>query len=523
MIQVMQSKTIPELLDRVAASFPERKAIVNGSKTIYYPELKSESESFAKGLLAAGIRMGDTIGIWCPNRWEWIVACLGSQLIGAVVVPLNTRMRSAEITGILERAKVRLLVSIGNFLGHYYPDMVRAICSDNIKLVVVDGRDGDESWADFIQRGQAIDDRELADASSLVVKDSVLDLLFTSGTSGQPKGVLTSHEQNLKTFGVWADRAHLEEGDRYLIISPFFHSFGYKAGWMAAFLKGATVYPHQVFDATEILSRIDAEKITVLPGPPTLFTEILGHPDRQRYDLSSLRVSVTGSASVAPALVRAMREELAIDTVLTAYGLTEASGVVSMCEKDDAADLVAHSCGKAIPGCEIEIWNSADERLSTGETGEIMVRGFNVMLGYFDDKEATRATLTDEGWLHTGDVGYLDENGYLYITDRLKEMFIVGGFNCYPAEVERLMLDNDCIREVAVVGVPDERLGEVGKAYVVLKEHGQLDQDTLVAWCRNSMANFKVPRYVEFVESLPRNASGKVVRAELKAAAVGTE
>lgn len=516
MNSVVESKTIPELLDNLESFYGSTKAIIDGSECITYKELKARCEKFAKALLYKGISEGDTVGILCPNRWEWIVACLGSQLIGAVVVPLNTRMRGIELDTVITRAKIRLVVTIGEFLGIYYPDLLSECVHKGVELVVVGiGRD-EQSWVDFLDQGSTVTRAELNETKAKVSGDSVLDLLFTSGTSGEPKGVLTSHQQNIKAFAVWADRASLIAGDKYLIVSPFFHSFGYKAGWLAAFLKGAIVLPHQVFDSAEILKRLDAEAITVMPGPPTLFTEILRHPKRSQYDISKLRVAVTGSASVAPSLVRAMREEMGIEVVLTAYGLSESCGVVTMCHATDAPEVIASSCGQVIPGCEIFIRKLDDSVAAPNEQGEVMIRGFNVMLGYFDDPEATKEAIRADGWMHTGDIGYLDENDYLYLTDRLKEMFIVGGFNCYPAEIERLILEHQDILEAAVIGVEDERLGEVGKAFLVLKNGSMLTDVELAKWCKTNIANFKIPRYFEFVRSLPKNASGKVLRKELR-------
>ncbi|WP_298450658.1 AMP-binding protein [uncultured Marinobacter sp.] len=516
MSSAVESKTIPQLLDRLVAEFGDREAISDDGKSITYRELRTESEGFAKALLAKGVVYGDAVGIWCPNRWEWIVSCVGAQLIGAVVVPLNTRLRAAEIGKVVSRSRIKLLVVVGEFLGQYYPDLLPDTTRSEIETVVVGPCRDDQSWSEFLEAGRGTSQQTLEHAKANVSPDSVLDLLYTSGTSGEPKGVLTSQQQNIQTFAVWADRANLVPGDRYLIISPFFHSFGYKAGWLAAFLKGAVVIPHQVFDATEILERLHTEAITVMPGPPTLFTEILGHPNLKDYDISQLRVAVTGSASVAPALVRAMRQELGIDVVLTAYGLSEASGLVTMCHAWDSPELIASSCGQVIPGCEVYIRKLDGSVASPGEQGEVMVRGFNVMLGYSGDTQATEESITDEGWLHTGDIGHMDSLGYLYLTDRLKEMFIVGGFNCYPAEIERLMLEHEGILEVAVIGVPDERLGEVGKAFIVLRAGQELAEDSLKSWCRENIANFKVPRYFEFVRSLPKSASGKVIRNELK-------
>ena len=261
----------------------------------------------------------------------------------------------------------------------------------------------------------------------------------------------------------------LTRGDRYLAVNPFFHSFGYKAGWLACLLQGATLYPLAVFDPGRVLDHIERDRISVLPGPPTLYQGLLAHESLPRRDLSSLRLAVTGAASVPPVLITRMRTELKFRSVLTAYGLTESTGVVTVCPHDADDETVATRCGVAIPGVELRCVDADCHDVPRGTPGEVLVRGYNVMRGYFEDPQATAQAIDADGWLHTGDVGVLDERGYLRITDRMKDVYIVGGFNCYPAEIERLLSEHPAIAQVAVVGVPDERLGEVGKAYVVLR------------------------------------------------------
>ena len=346
--------------------------------------------------------------------------------------------------------------------------------------------------------------------------DDLSDILFTSGTTGKPKGVMTTHGQNLRVFRVWSDVVGLCADDRYLIVNPFFHGFGYKAGWLAAIMCGATILPQPVFDVPAVLERIGRDRVSVLPGPPTLYQMILAHPDRSRYDLSSLRLAVTGAAAIPVELIHRMRRELTFKTIITGYGLTESTGVVTMCRYDDDPETIATTSGRAIPDIEVRCVNRAGTEVARGEPGEVVVRGYNVMRGYFDDAEATAAAIDADGWLHTGDIGVMNERGYLRITDRIKDMFITGGFNCYPAEIENLMHGNEAIAQVAVIGVPDERLGEVGMAYVVPRPGAAPTPESIIAWCRTHMANYKVPRYVEVVTSLPTNASGKVTKFVLR-------
>lgn len=279
---------------------------------------------------------------------------------------------------------------------------------------------------------------------------------------------------------------------------------------LACLTRGATMIPQPVFNVDTALANIAAERISVLPGPPTLHQQLLDHPARHAHDLSTLRLVVTGAAVVPPRLVERLRGELGVGTVLTAYGLSEATGIVTMCRRGDDPALIAATSGRAIPGTEVKV------AAPPGTPGEVLVRGFNVMRGYHDDPEATAEAITADGWLHTGDVGVLDEAGNLRITDRLKDMFIVGGFNAYPAEIEQLLLTHPDVTDTAVIGVPDPRLGEVAKAYVVRRPGSHLTADDLIAWSRREMANYKVPRSVEFVRSLPRNAGGKVLKGELR-------
>lgn len=486
-----------------------------------YRELDALRLQAARALIAHGVQAGDRVAIWAPNGVEWIVAGLAIHSVGAVLVPINTRMRGEEAADVLARSGACLLFCIGEFLKARYPEMLAPHRPATLRHLVVLGatRDGDLGWNTFLAGAERVPVAAVEARVAELRGSDRMDVLYTSGTTGRPKGVVSSHAQNLRVVAAWSTPVGLNADDRYLIVNPFFHSFGYKVGWLAGLLAGCTVLPHAVFDAAAVMRRIEADRVSVLPGPPTLFISLLEDPARASTDLRSLRATITGAATVAPSLIERIRAELGFKVVLTGYGLTETCGVVTLCSPGDDAETIARTCGHAIEGIELACVDESGKPVAAGESGEVVVRGYNVMQGYLDDDQATRETIDAQGWLHTGDVGVLDERGYLRITDRLKDMYIAGGFNCYPAEIERIMAAHPDIAQVAVVGVPDERLGEVGRAYIVPRAGHTLDDRGLVAWCRERMANYKVPREFEFVAALPTNPSGKVLKYQLRAMA----
>ncbi|SLC88568.1 fatty-acid-CoA ligase FadD [Mycobacteroides abscessus subsp. massiliense] len=321
------------------------------------------------------------------------------------------------------------------------------------------------------------------------------------------------HRQPLAASLAWATYGEFTENDRYLCVNPFFHNFGYKAGILACLQTGAALMPQLTFDPEKAMAAVQEHKITVLPGAPTIFQMLLDHPARKNYDLTSLRYSVTGAAVVPVVLIERMQSELDFDLVLTAYGLTETQGFATICRSDDDAVTVATTCGRPMLGYELRI----DGAEKPGDEGEVLLRSANVMKGYLDDPKATAEAIDDDGWLHTGDIGKLDARGNLTITDRLKDMYICGGFNVYPAEIEQVLMRLDGVADVAVIGVPDARLGEVGKAYIVLKPGATLNADSVIEYSAKHVANFKKPRFVDFLDELPRNLGGKVVKPALRA------
>lgn len=481
-------RTIPEALIGAARRFGDREAVADpDGPRLTYAQLHQNVRRVAGALRAKGFEPGDRLALWAPNTCQWIVIALATHYAGGTLVPVNTRFTGPEAQDIIVRSGAKALVVAGEFLG---VDRLATLRTVPPIVAKIPGE-----WEPLTAAAEV----EPADVSP----DDISDILFTSGTTGRSKGAMSAHRQALAVARAWAGCGGLSESDRYLVINPFFHSFGYKAGILACLVTGATLVPQQVFDVPEAMRLVEAEQITVLPGPPTIYQSMLDSAVRR--DLSSLRLAVTGAATVPSVLIERMRDQLGFTTVLTAYGLTEAV-VATMCRPGDSIETIAHSSGRATAGFEVKL----------GEHDEILLRGPNVMLGYLDDPESTAAAIDADGWLHTGDVGRLDAEGNLSITDRLKDMYICGGFNVYPAEVEQVLARLDGVAESVVIGVADTRLGEVGKAFIVPRPGHTLSVETVLAHCKQRLANYKVPKQVEFRADLPRNATGKPLKRVLR-------
>ena len=513
-------ESIPAMAASTAEQFGDRTAVVDGDTRLSYADLFDQARTFGAALVASGVAPGDRVAIWAFNCAEWIVAALGLFQAGAVLVPINTRFKGAEAADILARSGARALVTVTDFLGTDYLALLEDAATelpDLDLLVVAQGPvpERAESWAAFLGRATAGALDALDRRGASVVAEDPSDILFTSGTTGVPKGVVQTHGRTLRVATDWVAMTGLTAGDRYLMVNPYFHMFGLKAGILASVAAGATMFPEAVFDVDRALARVADERITVLPGAPALYQSILDHPDRSRYDLSSLRVAVTGAADIPVELIERIDQELPFSTIITGYGLTE-GGTASATAPDDDVETIATTVGRPRPGFELRIADSQGRQVAPGEPGEILLRGGSIMSHYLDDPEATAAALSPDGWLRTGDLGVVDGSGCLRIVGRAKDMFIVGGFNAYPAEIENALLRHPDIRQAAVIGVPDHRLGEVGMAFVVLRPGAATTGADIVAWSRDQMANYKVPRQVELVDELPLNATGKVMKETLR-------
>ena len=477
----MTWRTIPEMVLSAADRFGDAEAIVDGPVRLSFTDTADRVRTAAGAFAELGVRKGDRVALWAPNSAEWIVAAFGLMTAGGVLVPVNTRFKAEEAADVVARSGARAVLVQQGFLGQDYTLDVPTI----------------DLTSDFLTSATPFD----KPPQDWLSGDDVSDVIYTSGTTGRPKGAMLCHSQTLRMYDEWATLADLREGDRYLMINPYFHTFGLKAGLVASFLRGATMLPVPVFDIDTVVDLIERERITMLPGPPTLYHSLLTVRDKTR--LASLRAAVTGAADIPVELVRRIRDELPFQSLMTGYGLTEA-GNVTLSRPGDTAEDVATTAGVPCEGVEVRI---ADD-------GEALVRGYSVMRGYLDDPAATAEAIDADGWLHTGDLGEVTAAGRLRIVGRKKDMFIVGGFNAYPAEIEGFLLQHPDVAQAAVIGVPDDRMGQVGKAFVVLRTESTADD--LIAWCRDRMAGYKVPRSVEFLDELPTNATGKVVKDRLR-------
>jgi len=468
-------QTIPEMVLSVADRFGDAEAVVDGALRLTFSQVAERIRCAAGAFADLGIDKGERVAVWAPNSAEWIIAAFGLLTAGGVLVPVNTRFKTEEAGDVIARSGAKAVLVQKGFLGQDF--------TAPAGIPVIDLK------SEFLSSGSPFE--------RAVSGTDTSDIIFTSGTTGRPKGAMLNHQQTLRMYEEWATLADLREGDRYLQINPYFHTFGLKAGLIASFLRGATMLPVAVFDVDTVVDLIERERVTMLPGPPTLYHSLLTVVDKSR--LSSLRAGVTGAADIPVELVRRIHDELPFQTLMTGYGLTEA-GNVTLSLPGDSFEDVATTAGVPCAGVEVRI---ADD-------SEVLVRGYGVMQGYLDDPAATEQAIDGDGWLHTGDLGNLDGSGRLRIVGRKKDMFIVGGFNAYPAEIEGFLLNHPAVAQAAVIGVTDERLGQVGKAFVV--RNSGLEARELIDWCREHMAGFKVPRSVEFLDALPLNATGKVVK-----------
>jgi fatty-acyl-CoA synthase len=513
---------------------------VEGERSVTYAGLREASERFAAALVRAGVEPGDRVAHWMGNRIEWAVVKFGTELAGALHVPLNTRYRTEDAGYVLRQSRANALVfgarlleidfvevvgrllpelsssEPGRLRAEAYPDLRTVVCLD-------EAMPGTFEFASFLDGGSdPASLRALPARRRELSTGDVVNVLYTSGTTGSPKGALITHGNVLANVEAGPPHINRTAADRWLLALPLFHTFGCMMGLVYPMSVGGSTVLLDRFEAGQTMIAIERHGCTVLEGVPTMFSDILEHPDRQARDLSTWRKLYVGGAHSSEAFLTRLRDELGLAELLTGFGMTEHTGLSCATRPGDAFDLISRTIGTPLGAFEFSIRDPVGgAELPRGQQGEICARGAGVTSGYFDKPEETRAAFHAGGWMRSGDLGLVDPaSGYLRITGRLKDLYITGGENVAPAEVEKVIGSHPAVAEVCVCGVPDRRLGEVGAAFVRTRQSAALGEEELLAFCKERMANFKAPRYVVFVETFPQTASGKIQRFKLRESAV---
>jgi len=540
-MELKPGDTLAGIIDRVAAEYPKNEAIVSGSRRITFDTLMDRANSIANALLKMGVKKGDKVAIWMGNVPEWVYAHFACIKVGAPLIPLNTRYKVHELEYILKQSDSTTLFMMDHFLKIDFVPMIYEVCPELkeckpgelrceklplLKRVIMLSEQSHPGILDYNEVLESGKDYagsdDLRKAQEAVKTEDVYVIPFTSGTTGFPKGVVTTNYQYSRIMEAVSNRFRMSDKDRILVVSPFSHNMGNMTGMLLGACNGACILPMEQFDPGEGLILIDEEKVSKFTGSPTMYIMMLDHPDFPKRDTTSIKASVIGGADVSPDLVRTLMDKMGIKDLISAYGLTENTGVSTMSQPGDPPEVVANTAGKLIfDDCELKVLDpDTGEEVPRGTQGEICSRGFYVMKEYYKQPEETKQAFNKDGWFLTGDLGTMDDKGYIKITGRLKDMFITGGVNAYPAEIESFLMTHPKISMVSVVGVPDRRMGEVAMAFIKLKEGETATEEEIIKFSREKMANYKAPKYVKFVDDFPMTATGKVQKFVLKETAV---
>jgi fatty-acyl-CoA synthase len=533
--------TIGEALAIAARRWPEAEALVSRHQNVRWTwvELDRRASEFAAGLLALGLEPGDRAGVWAPNCAEWTLAQFGTARAGMIQVNINPAYRLAELEYTLKKVGVRVLICADRFKTSDYVGMVETLAPELAKSgsgrlrsprlpllerVIQIGGTPRPGWLQFDQvagLAGAPQRERLADIIAKLDRNEAINIQFTSGTTGLPKGATLSH-RNILNNGYFVGLAMgLVEGDRLCIPVPLYHCFGMVMGNLACCVHGATmVYPEAGYDALAVLETLQAERCTALYGVPTMFIAELEHPEFDRFDLSSLRTGIMAGSPCPIEVMRKVIERMHMRDVGIAYGMTETSPVSLQTATDDPVERRVSTVGRVQPHLQVKVVDADGNLLPVGQPGELCTRGYSVMLGYWDDPEKTDEAIDAEGWMHTGDLGTLDAEGYGNIVGRIKDMVIRGGENVYPREIEEFLFRHPKLEDVQVVGVPDDRYGEEICAWVKLRAGETCDEEEIRAFCRGQIAHYKIPRYVRFVDAFPMTVTGKIQKFEIREAMI---
>ncbi|MFD9085124.1 AMP-binding protein [Streptomyces erythrochromogenes] len=512
--------TIGENLDRTVRRFPDRDALVDvaAGRRWTYAELAADVDALALGLLGLGIVKGDRVGIWAPNRAEWTLVQYATARIGAVLVTVNPAYRSHELEYVLRQSGIRLLAAADRFKTSDYAAMIEEVRPRCPALEFV-ALLGGPLWNSLLERGRRGDPADLARAQAALSPDDAVNIQYTSGTTGFPKGATLSHHNILNNGFFVGELCHYTEEDRVCIPVPFYHCFGMVMGNLACTSHGAAmVIPAPSFDPVATLAAVESERCTSLYGVPTMFIAELAEPGFDAYDLSSLRTGIMAGSPCPVEVMREVIERMGMAEVSICYGMTETSPVSTQTRADDSVERRVSTVGRVGPHLEVKVVDPQTGRtVPRGEPGELCTRGYSVMLGYWEEPERTAEAVDAARWMHTGDLAVMDDDGYLSITGRIKDMVIRGGENLYPREIEEFLHTHPDVLDVQVIGVPDPKYGEELMAWVRMREGAEpLTADAVRAYCAGRLAHFKVPRYVHVVEEFPMTVTGKVRKVEMR-------
>jgi fatty-acyl-CoA synthase len=516
-------ETIGASLDRAVERYPSRDALVVRHQALRYTyaELGAAVDRVARGLLALGLERGDRLGIWAPNCAEWVLVQFATAKLGVILVNINPAYRTSELEYALRHSGCRALVAAQSFKTSNYRAMVDEVSPRLRELEHVVYLDSPD-WLELLDGGQEAGEDELAERTAALDFDDPINIQYTSGTTGFPKGATLSHHNILNNGFFVAQGCGYTEVDRVCLPVPFYHCFGMVLGNLACVTQGAAiVVPSPAFEPGAVLETVEAERCTSLYGVPTMFIAELEHPDFERFDLTSLRTGIMAGSPCPIEVMKRVIERMHMSEVTICYGMTETSPVSTQTAADDPLDKRVGTVGRVHPHVEVKVVDADTGRTTPrGEAGELLTRGYSVMIGYWNDLERTAEAIDKHGWMHTGDLATMDADGYVNIVGRSKDMIIRGGENIYPREVEEFLHGHPEIVDVAVVGVPDRKYGEEILAWVKLREAAQLDEDDVKEYCRGQIAHFKVPRYIKFVDELPMTVTGKVQKFKIREAAI---
>ncbi|HEX9291777.1 MAG TPA: AMP-binding protein [Anaeromyxobacteraceae bacterium] len=516
-------ETIGENLRRTVERFPDRDALVvpyQGYRATYR-ELWEQTGLVARGLLARGVKKGDRVGIWSPNRFEWVVTQYATARIGAVLVNVNPAYRTHELEHVLKQSGTSLLVIAKGFRQASYVEMVREAvqrCPEHRQTLVLD-----EEWAGLVEEGRLAGEGELAERERTLDPDDPINIQYTSGTTGFPKGATLSHHNILNNGFFIGEMLRYTERDRVCIPVPLYHCFGMVLGNLAITTHGACmVYPGESFEPGAVLRTVQAERCTSLYGVPTMFIAELDHADFAKTDFATLRTGIMAGSPCPVEVMKRVQAEMHMPDVTICYGMTETSPVSTQSAVDDPLDKRVGTVGRVHPHVEIKIVDPSTGRVvPRGTTGELCTRGYSVMLGYWEDAHSTRLAIDAGRWMHTGDLATMDAEGYVNIVGRIKDMVLRGGENVYPREVEEFLYTRPEIADVQVIGVPDVKYGEELMAWVKLRPGVSVDAESLRAFCKGKIATYKIPRYWKFVDGFPMTVTGKVQKYKMREVAIG--